>query len=243
VGSLTPRAWEASGITHQGNIRDHNEDAFLDLSSENLWVVADGMGGHTSGEVASKAIVDTLRDFHATRLLGQNIRLIRQLLENVNQYLIDQSGDDEENIIGSTLAALLIAKKHGVCLWAGDSRLYRLRSGVLKQVSRDHNELDELIDSGVPPEQAMLSPFAGAITRAVGGDSHLQIEAQILEIENGDIYLLCSDGLNKELSDSEIQDILSRHMPGESVKKLLDTALSRKGQDNITALVVYNTLL
>lgn len=239
MGQLTQRQWNACGITNKGNVRSHNEDAFLNLPQQTLWMVADGMGGHTAGDVASNMLVDDLQDYSSTPLLGRNIRYLRQRFRKVNDKLVELAGDDESNVIGCTVAALILQRNCSVCLWAGDSRIYRYRNGILKQITRDHSELDELLDKGVPLEEALRSPYAQTITRAVGAASMLAVEAQIVEILDDDVYLLCSDGLNKELTDEEISAVLAGYTPADSVQVMLGMALRRKGQDNITIMTVY----
>jgi len=239
VGQLRQCQWNSCGITNKGNVRSHNEDAYLNSPEQCLWLVADGMGGHTAGDVASSMMVDDLQDYSSTALLGRNIRYLRQRFKVVNDKLVKLAGDDENNVIGCTVAALVLQGNYGVCLWAGDSRVYRYRNGILRQISRDHSELDELLDNGVPLEEALLSPYAQTITRAVGADTMLAVEAQILEVLNEDVYLLCSDGLNKELTDGEISEVLASHTPEDSVQVMLKMALGRKGQDNITIMTVY----
>jgi len=231
--------WNSYGITHTGNIRAHNEDAYLNYPQQQIWLVADGMGGHTAGDVASHMIVDELENYTHTPLLGRNTRQIIQKLQKVNQELVEMAGDEGNKIIGSTVAALITQRSHGVCLWAGDSRIYRFRDDKLKQITRDHSELNELLDLGMSLKEALRSPFAQAISRAVGADRTLAVEAQIIETMENDIYLLCSDGLDKEVSDEEIADVLTSHTPDDSVQVLLKMALERKGQDNITVMIVY----
>ncbi len=239
MGQLIQQQWNTCAITHTGNIRSHNEDAYLNLSQQHLWLVADGMGGHTAGDVASRMLVDELEDYSSTPLFGCNVGRIRRHFQQVNDKLLNLAGDDENNIIGCTVAALTIHHSHSVCLWVGDSRIYRYRHGILRQITRDHSELDELLDRGVSLEDALQSPFAQTITRAIGASSRLAVETQISEIWDGDIYLLCSDGLNKELTDEEIREVLINHTAEDSVEVMLRMALQRKGQDNITVMTVY----
>lgn len=233
------RQWNSYGITHTGNKRSHNEDAYLNLPQQRIWLVADGMGGHTAGDVASRMVVDGLKSYSSTSLLGRNAQYIRQQFHEVNDKLVELAGDDENKVIGCTVAALIVHRAHSVCLWAGDSRIYRYRHGILKQITRDHSELDELLEKGIPLEEALRSPYAQTITRAIGASTRLAVDAQITEIWNEDVYVLCSDGLNKELTDEEISEVLASHTPEDSVPVMLQMALQRKGRDNITIMTVY----
>ena len=199
-----PHPWTSFGITHTGNIRDHNEDAFLDLPEQRLWIAADGIGGHTAGDFASRLIIDQFRSFKASPLTGHSVDQIRQILAKVNHELwtkAQQMGD----IIGSTVAILLATEHHVAAVWSGDSRIYRLRDGLFKQVTRDHSEGEET-ESGL--DDFVGSAFNNAVTQAIGAAEELQVEMEIRENKPGDTYLLCSDGLNKELSDQRIGAIL-----------------------------------
>ena len=238
MGQLTQTRITSFGITHTGNIRSHNEDAFLVADNEQLWVVADGMGGHQSGEVASQMIVEALATYRSAPLLGTSIRKIAMLLQSVNQELIAQANKKPDTIIGSTIALLLIKGRYCVSAWAGDSRIYRYRNGVLKQITRDHSETEILLEAGVTPEEIAEIPYAEGITRAVGADEILQLESRILEIHTNDIFLLCSDGLYKELTDTEIGQIIEKGIVEDAVQQLLAAALKRQGRDNITVVLV-----
>lgn len=233
------RQWNSYGITHTGNKRSHNEDAYLNFPQQSIWLVADGMGGHTAGDVASRMVVDDLKNYSSTSLLGRNVQHVRQRFHEVNDKLVKLAGGDENNVIGCTIAALIMHRAHSVCLWAGDSRIYRYRNGILKQITRDHSELDELLEKGISLEEALRSPYAQTITRAIGASTTLAVEAQITEIWNEDVYLLCSDGLNKELTDEEISEVLANYTPEDSVQVMLKMALQRKGRDNVTIMTVY----
>lgn len=242
MGKLNANVWVSSGVTHTGNIREQNEDALLTLDAQRLWAVADGMGGHDAGDMASQCIVQHLMEYQATPLLGKNVRQITQLLQSVNHILFEQASPQEDRIIGSTVCALLAHCQHCVFLWAGDSRIYRFRQGHLRQITRDHSEAAELIEGGATKEQVALLPHSEAITRAVGAYIHVDLELRMLASEPGDLYLLCSDGLYKELSDNEITETVSTYPMEECTDKLLDAALRRRGRDNITIMLVKNTL-
>jgi len=235
---VNPEKWQSVGCTHTGNIRSRNEDAYLDLPEHSLWAIADGMGGHASGEIASRMIVNNLCHYHQTPLCGKNIRRITQRLSAINTALIEQAALEKVSVIGSTVAILHATRRYCVCLWAGDSRIYRLRNGQLKQLSRDHTHAALLNRFGTNYDISINHENLQALTRAVGADTALQLEVQIQEIFANDLYLLCSDGLNKELSDSEIAEILKSNTIEDGMELLLNSALHKGGRDNITLLIL-----
>jgi protein phosphatase len=230
--------WLSVGVTDTGNIRERNEDAFLTCNKQKLWAVADGMGGHDAGDVASQMVIRHLQQYQATPLLGRNVRQITRLLQSTNKRLILKALSTNKNIIGSTVCALLAHRKHCVFLWAGDSRIYRLRDGHFQQITQDHSESEELIKAGMTREDVSRLPHSEAITRAVGSDTHLNLEISMRAFEQGDTYLLCSDGLYKELSERDIANSISTHSLDECVNQLLDKALQRQARDNITIVEV-----
>ncbi len=235
ISASPPHPWISFGITHTGNIRDHNEDAFLALPEQRLWIAADGMGGHTAGDFASRLIIDQFKSFKASPLTGHSVDQIRQILAKVNHELwtkAQQMGD----IIGSTVAILLATEHHVATVWSGDSRIYRLRDGLFKRITRDHSEGGET-ESGI--DDFVGSEFNNAVTQAIGAAEELQVEMEIRENRPGDTYLLCSDGLNKELSDQRIAAILQANNVESAVQILLHEALDKYGRDNITVVLAH----
>lgn len=228
--------WTSCGITHTGNIRDHNEDAFLSLPEQRLWIAADGMGGHTAGDFASRLIIEQFRSFKASPLTGQSVDQIRQILATVNHELWNKAQQMGDVIIGSTVAILLATEHHIAAIWSGDSRIYRLRDGRFKQITRDHSEGEET-ESGI--DDFTESTFNNAVTQAIGATQELQIEIEIREIRPGDTYLLCSDGLNKELNDQQIAAVLQANNVESAGNILLSEALANYGRDNITVVLAH----
>lgn len=230
---------QSFGVTDPGCVRDHNEDAFLDANSKGFWVVADGAGGHEGGEVASKLIIDKLSGIKRKRFFGRFVNSIKNSLEQANSELIELSGGQQTSrLIASTVCILLIHNTRAICLWSGDSRVYLLRNQRLSQLTRDHNRIDEFIKAGFSQEEAEKSPMAQQLTTAIGVSSPLDFELQTYEVEKNDVYLLCSDGLFKELTDLEIESILQKDAPQEMAHRLMDKALSRGATDNVTVLLV-----
>ena len=231
--------WVSAHLTDKGKVRSINEDACLDRADLGVWAVADGMGGHAAGDLASGMIVNELKSTHPGESLGHLASDVELRLQQVNQKLLLESQRRGGEIIGSTVVTLLAYDGYCIYQWAGDSRIYLYRRGVLKQLSRDHSQLEELIEQGiVTSDQAEQSSIANYITRAVGANEPLELDAEIVEPCDGDLFLLCSDGLNKEVNDAEIAEILGRCNFQEAVQQLIDLAMERGARDNVTLVLV-----
>jgi protein phosphatase len=230
--------WISTHITHTGLVRSINEDACLDLPEQGIWVVADGMGGHAAGDLASQMIIEQLKTIQPASSIGALENQTEVKIQEVNQRLRHESSRRGGEIIGSTVAALLAYERYCIYLWAGDSRIYLYRRGVLKQLSRDHSQLQELVEQGlISAKQAEFHPAANYITRAVGADDELELDAEIMEPCDNDIFLLCSDGLNKELSDAEIAHNLEAYPLHEAIEQMLALTLERGAHDNTTIVI------
>lgn len=231
--------YRSASYSHVGMVRQINEDAFLELPDDGLWAVADGMGGHSAGDYVASLIVDSLRRMaHVDSLLDHTCAL-RATLAQVNSAVREETHARGLSMMGSTVVALAVQADEGVCLWAGDSRLYRLRDGELQGISRDHSYVQDLQDSGLLTEaQARTHPRANIVTRAIGVQDTLDLAMVELQILPGDTYLLCSDGLNKTADDHEIRDVLGHADPYQVVRSLVHLGLTRGAPDNITAIVV-----
>ena len=228
------------GISDQGKVRDHNEDAFLDKNQQAIWVVADGAGGHESGEVASNMIVEALANIAQIQPLHQAVNDITQRLSYVNSQLIRLSGgEDSKQLIASTVCILIIRKNKCLCLWSGDSRIYLYRNNSLRLLSRDHNRVDEFIAAGFDETALETHPVAQQLIHAIGVSEPLFLDKQLAEIQENDLFLLCSDGLYKELTEAEIAQYLTekRHVT-KTVKGLMKQTLQRGARDNVTVLAV-----
>lgn len=231
--------YKSASKSHVGMVRQVNEDACLDLPENRLWVVADGMGGHAAGDYVSSLIVDSLRSLPVGRSLDEYTAALRTELTRVNAAVREETANRGVTMMGSTVVVLAARGLRGVCLWAGDSRLYRLRDGELERISRDHSYVQDLQDSGLLSEaDARVHPRANIVTRAIGVEAQLELSVVDLLIAPGDSYLLCSDGLNKTVEDHEIHEVLSHAEPGEIVRSLVHLGLNRGAPDNITTLVV-----
>ena len=235
--------FESAALTDVGARRRLNEDAFLDRPDIGLFVVADGMGGHDAGDQASAAVVDALDDLTGPIGAGQLIASVRTRLEQVHGALQTEARRrGSERGMGSTVVVLMLNGQHYCGLWAGDSRIYLARRGELLQLSEDHSYVQELVNRGLlSPDEAEHHPRANVITRAVGVDQGLQLDKITARLQDGDVFLLCSDGLTRELSAEEIRRELTRHDVHEAVRNLIHLALHRGASDNVTALVVRAT--
>jgi type VI secretion system protein ImpM len=235
-----PLQWSSAVATSVGKVRKINEDSYLDHPAAGLWAVADGMGGHFAGEVASKAVVEALANCSATTDLQDAVSRVIACLHSVNAQLIAMSGEgDSVKTMGSTVVAMLASGNQGAAIWAGDSRLYRLRGELLTQLTEDHSLAVELARQGTPVGQINSEPVnSNIITRAVGAQPELAMDSFTFQVEDNDIYLLCSDGLIREVKDDEIGAVLRRHDQAEAVQALVELALERGARDNVTVIVV-----
>ncbi|MEE9491887.1 MAG: protein phosphatase 2C domain-containing protein [Gammaproteobacteria bacterium] len=240
MNNCTDICWESAALTHVGKVRSINEDSLADFPETGLWAVADGMGGHDAGDFASQAIVKSLGNVRNQEQLSDYVEAVEEQLLTVNHALIEEAaGRKNTQMIGSTVVALLALKHHCACLWVGDSRAYRLRDGSMRSVTRDHSQVEEMIQEGVLlREDAESHPAANVITRAVGAEKALYIDVELEEIFDGDRYLLCSDGLYKEISEQEIAEQLMQGNCQEVCDRLLDIALQRGVNDNVTIIVI-----
>lgn len=232
--------WRWAGVTHAGNVRKVNQDAYVALPELGLWAVADGMGGHEAGEVASRRIVELLHDVdEAANLDGFVAGAVAQL-QAANRSLREESARRGHATVGSTVAVLVVFGLRCACLWAGDSRVYRYRGGRLERLTTDHSLVEEYIAQGkLDPAQAEASPAANVITRAVGADDRLDLDVREFDLANGDRFLLCSDGLYKEVSEDELQACMSADLSCAAVvERLRSLALGRQGRDNVTIVAV-----
>lgn len=226
--------------THQGNVRRLNEDSMLSRPESGLWVVADGMGGHSAGDVASQMIVEALASLPHREDVTDAVDEIEDALLHVNQRLRDHSRDKLHGAtIGSTVVCLVTRGKTGVVLWVGDSRLYRFRNDQIEQLTQDHSEVQARIDIGIlTEEQAENSAIKNILSRAVGAFDELAVDINAFTIDHDDVFLLCSDGLYNELSATDLQEILTNNPFDQLSDKLMQASLNQQARDNISLIVV-----
>jgi protein phosphatase len=225
-------------MTHRGNVRKQNEDSIFASPEMGLWLVADGMGGHSDGKMASSMIAEAAGRIAAVAPLEALATALLGQLAQVNAQLLAHA-EANGNVVGSTIVALLIGGGEYRCLWAGDSRCYLVRGGHIRQISRDHTEVQELVDRQViTPAEAKSWPRRNVITRAIGAQPDAGIEQAAGSLRHGDCFLLCSDGLTAHVEDDEILAVVSRLPVEAACETLLALALQRGGKDNISVIVV-----
>ncbi len=236
---LGPFKYLSFGRSHVGKVRTLNEDAWLERSDVGLWAVADGMGGHDAGEVASAMLVEALAGISTFSSAYAFRHAVCAAVQHVNRNLIELATLRRSGPVGATIVCLMAYQSHYACVWAGDSRCYHLRGGALRRVSRDHSLVQEMIESGaLKPEDASRHRKSNIITRAVGASEVLQLDSVHGRLEAGDRFLLCSDGLTTMVNDSEIAFMLARPPLEASVERLLELALHRGAPDNVTLTLV-----
>jgi protein phosphatase len=238
--------WESASGSDPGRVRHNNEDATLVLGDLGLFAVADGMGGHAAGEVASRLAIDTL--VATVRGAGGAIDAGRlaSAFERANHAILERTAHDPATRgMGTTLSVLAVngTGDHALVAHIGDSRLYRWRDGRLDQLTRDHTWVQEHMDAGVlTPDQARNHPFASVLTRVLGTTATAEPDIDRIAIEPGDVYLLCTDGLTGMLEAEAITAILSSDLTLEdTATALIDAANRNGGGDNVS--VVLATLM
>ncbi len=214
--------------THVGRVRRVNEDRLLDAADRLLWVIADGMGGHSAGDIAAETLVAHL-DASATI---DDPASLGQALTQANGLIREKTGGQG----GTTVVALQIEREVATLSWAGDSRAYLIRDGQLKLLTHDHSVVQQLVDAGViSEEQALHHPHANVITNALGTSSEMRVDTVSATLAPGDRILLCSDGLSRSLSE---RDVIGDITLDQLADRMLTNALQRDGQDNITLVLV-----
>ena len=236
-----PIFWETSQASHVGTVRDVNEDSIMSLPSQKLWVVADGMGGYEAGNVASRMVIQALEMMPSDETsLTELVDYVEDSLIAVNQRILEYSEVMlDGRTLGSTVVALVIKGRVGICLWAGDSRLYRFRHKQLEQLSRDHSEVEEQIQQGlISAEEASNHPESNVITRAIGADSEIYIDINAFSTQVGDVFLLCSDGLYNTVSKENIMFALLTIPSDQVADYLIQAALDNGADDNVSVILV-----
>ncbi len=222
-----------------GRTRSINEDAYLAKPSHGIWAVADGMGGHFAGDVASQSVVSSLDNIEETSQPAALLTEVKQKLAEANTSLLHRAHAECVDVIATTVVVLLIKNDYFACVWSGDSRIYRYRGGLLERLSHDHSEVQRLIDDGLIGEEAAEShPASHIVTHAIGTDPELFLEMTQGETGPGDTFLLCSDGLNKELDDTAICRWLGDNQIKNHAEVLVNQAVAQGGRDNVTAVCV-----
>jgi len=232
-------AFRTAWVSHVGLARELNEDCVLVKPEIGLWAVADGMGGHGGGDLASRAVVEALTRVRPSRSARQMLDQFERTIVRVNSDLRALASSRAAAVVGTTLVSLMIHGSHYACAWCGDSRAYLRRDGALLRVSRDHSEVQELIDRGLlDDEDARRWPRRNVVTRALGASDQAELDLVDGPLYRGDRFLLCSDGLTAHLRDKEIAALIGFSAPQRAVDGLLQLALDRGAQDNVSLVVV-----
>lgn len=239
-----PIIWNSGALTDVGAVRKVNEDSIIAKPDIGLWAVADGMGGHQVGDVASNKIVTALDAVVPHANLSQFVDAVEDCVLDVNERMLEYAQIMfDDGTIGSTLVALLIKGRVGACLWVGDSRLYRFRNQQLVQLSKDHSQMEEMIDMGlITRENAENHPQRNVITRAVGVESPVYVDINIFTTQVGDTFLLCSDGLYNAVTQDDITQALALRDVEQSTAELMKKALANGAKDNVSVIVVQGNL-
>jgi len=229
---------DAAGVTDVGRRRRENQDSMVIRNDVCLWAVADGMGGHQGGRWASEQIKNALDTLPLSGDFDGDFRQISGAVHSANTTIAAES-ERVGATIGSTVAVLYGSESRFAIFWAGDSRVYLLRHGELVRMTTDHTQVQEMVDEGLLTlEEAETHPDRHILSRAVGVGRKLTLDAMMGNIESGDCFLLCSDGLTGVVSEAEIGEQLGATAPDNATRQLLDLVLSRNAPDNVTIIAV-----
>ena len=231
--------------TNVGNYRKNNEDSYYVNESKNLYILADGMGGHLAGERASKMATEIIgQDFARDReikSIDDAIEILSSSIRDANKKIFESSQENEDyRGMGTTLSSGLILGDVLIYSNIGDSRIYRINEGM-EQITQDDSFVNYLIEIGeITEEEAKNHPKKNVLTKAMGTTSDIEVIVNTLDIKDKDVFLFCSDGLTNMVSDEEIFKIVKENSPEEARDMLLDLALKNGGMDNITFILVFN---
>jgi protein phosphatase len=230
--------YDTGAATHVGKVRQRNEDSYLTRPEAGIWAVADGMGGHEAGDLASQTVIAALQSIEAPASAADLLFLCEDRVASANGRLKEISRERGGGIIGATLAVLLVCDGYYACVWSGDSRIYVVRDGGIVQLSRDHTEVQELLANGViTPEEAKTWAGSNVITRAIGVYDEPELEITSGPLQSGDSFVICSDGLTQHVDDGEILERVTTKLPQQACDDLIALALERGGTDNVTVIV------
>ena len=231
--------FETGQATDVGCKREVNEDNFLSRPDYGLWVVADGMGGHAAGDFASLTIVTELNSVGVPASSDDLQARFMERLTRANETILNHAAEIGHHTIGATVVSLLVHDASFACIWSGDSRAYLLRGGQLVQQSCDHTEVRALLDAGtITVQEAENWPRKNVITRAIGVTATPECDIVSGELEPGDYFMLCSDGLNEHIGDAEIADYMRGLPPQAACDAMIRETLARGARDNVTVIAV-----
>lgn len=232
----------SNGVSHTGHVRSKNEDSILVHTDENVWIVADGMGGHQAGDFASQTITSNISLFKQQDSLDASILLLEENILNSNAIIRNKSLKLGRNAtIGSTVVCVYIWRNYLFTFWAGDSRLYRFRDSKFERLTEDHSYVEELVRMGkIDAKDAEDHPAANVVLKAVGIDDQLCMDFEYFEMQDGDIYIICSDGLYKDLVEEKIAPIIKSNPEDMKAlsEALLESSLEAGGTDNTSIITL-----
>lgn len=242
---------EVASLSDTGRIRPNNEDAFGHFEPGDdeerrlkgwLFLVADGMGGHRGGEIASQLAVDAIRSSYYSDDAADRAAALKAAVEHANRVILNESATDETLLgMGTTCTAMAVHNQRAYFVHVGDSRAYVLREGELVQITQDHSLVGEMVRSGIlSDEDARNHPKRNVITRSLGIHETIALDTPLspFELKEDDIFVLCSDGLTSLVSDETIRGVLRGNAPDAACRLLVDAANNRGGKDNITVVIV-----
>lgn len=246
---------ESRAISDQGKVRTRNEDSFLNDDAARLYIVADGMGGHVGGDIASRMAVKRMKEI-ITGFAAENNRggsgpnhaagpdlegVLTDAVKQANATIYQESQKRPEyRGMGTTITSILVDNSQATIAHVGDSRAYLVRDGAIKQITEDHSWVNEQVKAGfITSEEARTHRLKNVITRSLGHEKEVQVDIVRLDLKGDDRYLLCSDGLSNMVTDAEIRDVVARLDMLEALKVLVDLANERGGFDNITAVLIH----
>lgn len=228
----------AVATTHPGLVRRVNEDRYCARDSVGLWAVADGMGGHSHGDWASNAVVQALDGAQVPLAFQAATQVVADAIHSANRRIWGEAQRREQQM-GSTVVALLVQDACFAALWVGDSRAYVLRDGMLHPLTRDHSQVQEMVDRGlITEDEARNHPRGHVLARAIGVGSRLAVDVVTDEVAAGDVFLLCSDGLTGMLDEAVIARLMAGPDRQAALDRLIAAALEGGAPDNVTAILV-----
>lgn len=239
AGTDPPLLFETGAVSHAGLVRSANEDSHVLRPECGIWAVADGMGGHRNGALASRTLAEAITALDRSGSAPALLEGLEAAVIAANAAMRRLARENGGGPMGSTLAALLVHGGHFACVWAGDSRVYLLRAGRIAQISHDHTEVQELVDRGtITAEEALTWPRRHVITRAIGVHDRPELEIEQGAIAAGDVFLICSDGLTNHVGEAEIGAAIAEAPAQQACEALLGLVLERGAEDNVTIVVI-----
>ncbi len=230
---------QSAARTHQGAVRRQNQDSYFARPDAGLWAVADGMGGHEGGEWASAKLVEKFEAIGEFGGLDEAAEAVADAIRKANRSIL-REGERRGKQMGTTIVSLLVRGRNYRVIWVGDSRAYLLRGGKLRQLSRDHTQVQEMVSRGIlQPADAVDHPMGHVLSRAIGVREEVEMDSVEGELQPGDTFLLCSDGLHGYVEEEEISRLLARGSPERATEELVERTLAAGAPDNVTVIAIW----